>query len=170
MITVVRIFKFIVKGGSVMLHVKMMKPFYTKKEDHLVKFVFAYQYFSILKDDELFHFIPVEGKEIIVNLNTFQVENLSEVFVFQKGNRFIRLPLYQLLLVSDIHMHLQAILQEERNGMLEVHDQSKQEAEEAIQFLEHENYERMIDFALAARDEAMFRELIEQQQHYNGGL
>jgi hypothetical protein len=154
-----------------MLHVKLMKPFYTKKEDHLVRFVFAYQYFSILKDDELFHFIPVEGKEIVVNLNTFQVENLSEVFVFQKGNRFIRLPLYQLLLVSDIHMHLQAILQEEREGLLEVNDQAKQEAEEAIQFLEQENFNRMIDHALNLHDEAMFNDLLRQQkQQLNGGL
>lgn len=151
-----------------MLHVKLMKPFYTKKEDHLVKFVFAYQYFSIMKDDELFHFIPVEGKEIVVNLNTFQVENLSEVFVFQKGNRFIRLPLYQLLLVSDIHTHLQAILQEERAGLLEVNGQAKQEAEEAIHFLEQENFNRMIDYALSERNEEMFHHLLEE--HQNGGL
>lgn len=151
-----------------MLHVKMMKPFYTKKEDHLVRFVFAYQYFSIMKDDELFHFIPVEGKEIVVNINTFQVENLSEVFVFQKGNRFIRLPLYQLLLVSDIHMHLQAILQEERAGTVDVNDEIKGEALEAIEFLEQENFHRMIDYALAARNEMMFHDLIEQQ--HNGGL
>lgn len=151
-----------------MLHVKMMKPFYTKKEDHLVRFVFAYQYFSIMKDDELFHFIPVEGKEIVVNINTFQVENLSEVFVFQKGNRFIRLPLYQLLLVSDIHMHLQTILQEERAGAADVNDEIKGEALEAIEFLEQENFHRMIDYALAARDEMMFHDLLEQQ--HNGGL
>lgn len=150
-----------------MLHVKLMKPFYTKKEDHLVKFVFAYQYFSIMKDDELFHFIPVEGKEIVVNLNTFQVENLSEVFVFQKGNRFIRLPLYQLLLVSDIHMHLQMILQEEKSEAVEVHDQVKSEALDAIEFLERENFDRMIDHALSARDEMMFNDLISQQ--HNGG-
>lgn len=146
-----------------MLQVKLMKPFYTKKEGHLVKFVFAYQYFSILKDDELFHFIPVEGKEIIVNLNTLQVENLSEVFVFQKGNRFIRLPLYQLLLVSDIHTHLQTILQEERAGLLEVNDQAREEADEAIQFLEKENYGRLIDYALETNDKEMFYKLLEQQ-------
>lgn len=151
-----------------MLQVKLLKPFYTKREGHLIKFVFAYQYFSILKDNELFHFIPVEGKEIVVNTNTYQVENLSEVFVFQKGNRFIRLPLYQLLLVSDIHMHLQMILNEEKTELLEVHDQSKAEAIDAIQFLEKENFDRMIDYALAARDEAMFHELLEQQ--HTGGF
>ncbi|RNF39996.1 transcriptional regulator [Planococcus salinus] len=157
-----------------MLQVKLLKPFYTKREGHLIKFVFAYQYFSILKDNELFHFIPVEGKEIVINTNTFQVENLSEVFVFQKGNRFIRLPLYQLLLVSDIHMHLQAILQEEKTELLEVHEQSRADAIDAIQFLEKENIDRMIDYALSERNEAMFHELLEQQhlleQQQTGGF
>lgn len=146
-----------------MLHVKMMKPFYTKREGNLIKFVFAYQYFSILKDDEVFHFIPVEGKEIVVNLDTFQVENLSEVFVFQKGNRFIRLPLYQLLLVSDIHMHLQTILKEEKMEMLDVQDQSREEAVQAIEFLEKENFNRMVDYALEQHDEEMFNSLFETQ-------
>lgn len=146
-----------------MLYVKLMKPFYTKREENLVRFVFAYQYFSLLKDDELFHFVPVEGKEIIVNMNTFQVENLSEVFVFQKGNRFIRLPLYQLLLISDIHLHLQAILQGEKAVSSEVAEQTRQEAAEAIELLEKENYERMIDYALEARDEAMFFALLARQ-------
>jgi hypothetical protein len=146
-----------------MLHVKMMKPFYTKREGNLIKFVFAYQYFSILKDDEVFHFIPVEGKEIVVNLDTFQVENLSEVFVFQKGNRFIRLPLYQLLLVSDIHMHLQTILKEEKMEMLDVQDQSREEAVQAIEFLEKENFNRMVDYALEQNDEEMFNSLFETQ-------
>ncbi|MBT2583776.1 transcriptional regulator [Planococcus sp. ISL-109] len=155
-----------------MLHVKLMKPFYTKREGHRIKFVFAYQYFSIVKDDEVFHFIPVEGKEIIVNLNTFQVENLSEVFVFQKGNRFIRLPLYQLLLVSDIHTHLQSILKEERAELIEVNEQTKKEATEAIQFLEQENFNRMIDQALAAGDKELFEKLLSQQKQLldDGGL
>jgi len=142
-----------------MLHVQLMKPFYSKREGQKMKLVFAYQYFSILKDDDLFHFIPVEGKEIIVNMNTYQVENLSEVFVFQKGNRFIRLPLYQLLLVSDIHMHLQTILQhgeEDSEPTTEV----KKEASEFITLLEEANRSRMIDYALKMRDESLFNRLI----------
>lgn len=144
-----------------MLHVQLMKPFYSKLEGQKMKLVFAYQYFSIKKDDELFHFIPVEGKEIIVNMNTYQVENLSEVFVFQKGNRFIRLPLYQLLLVSDIHMHLQTILKhgEEDNG--EITSDVKEEAKEFISLLEEANRSRMIDYALLMRDESLFNRLID---------
>lgn len=144
-----------------MLHVQLMKPFYTKQEGQTMKLVFAYQYFSIRKDEELFHFIPVEGKEIIVNLNTYQVENLSEVFVFQKGNRFIRLPLYQLLLVSDIHIHLQTILQHGKIEDSEIMSDVLEEAGEAIHSLEEGYRDRMIDYALANRDEGLFQKLIQ---------
>ena len=144
-----------------MILVQLMKPFYTKYEGNSIKMVFAYQYFSIRKDDELFHFIPVEGKEIILNAQTLQVENLSEVFVFQKGNRFIRLPLYQLLLVSDIHTHLQTILEEA--NQIDTQEDSIEGTEEVIKLLEEQNLERMFDFALTMRDEELFYKL----QQYN---
>jgi len=140
-----------------MILVQLMKPFYTKYEGNSIKMVFAYQYFSIRKDDELFHFIPVEGKEIILNAQTLQVENLSEVFVFQKGNRFIRLPLYQLLLVSDIHSHLKTILEEA--NQIDTKEVSIEGTEGIIQLLEQQNRERMIDFALETRDEELFNQL-----------
>lgn len=145
----------------IMLKIRRIEPFYTKRDGDRLKLVFAYQYFSILKDEELFHFIPVEGKEIIINLNTLQIENLSDVFVFQKGSRFIRLPLYQLLLVSNIHDHLQVILSD-----LELEDETKkvytaasQEVTELLENLEEENRLRMIDFALENRDEKLFNDL-----------
>lgn len=146
-----------------MLLVQIMKPFYTKFEGNSIKMVFANQYFSIRKDDELFHFIPVEGKEIILNAQTLQVENLSEVFVFQKGNRFLRLPLYQLLLVSDIHIHLQTILEEANQGDTE--EVSIEGTEEIIELLEQQNLERMIDFALTTRDESLFNKLLKYKEN-----
>lgn len=158
-IVVIRIFR-LNQGGITMLHVQLMKPFYSKLEGQKMKLVFAYQYFSIKKDDELFHFIPVEGKEIIVNMTTYQVENLSEVFVFQKGNRFIRLPLYQLLLVSDIHTHLQTILQHGEPEDREPGSDVKAEADEFISLLEEVNHSRMIDYALQTRDENLFNRLL----------
>lgn len=149
-----------------MLLVQLMKPFYTKIEENRIKLVFAYQYFSIRKDDELFHFIPVEGKEIIVNSQTLQVENLSDVFVFQKGNRFIRLPLYQLLLVSDIHVHLQSIIEaSDQIGSSSIHAEG---SEEIIQELEQQNYERMIDYALLHKNATLFNEL-QKYKEFNGG-
>src|SRR5690606_30233811 len=156
-----------------MLHVKLMKPFYTKKEDHLIKFVFAYQYFSIMKDDELFHFIPVEGKEIVVNLNTFQVENLSEVFVFQRGNRFVRLPLYQLLLVSNVHEYLMPIIENVSSNVTPLKNETPPEFDEEVEgivrALEENNLSRLIDEALESRDEALFHNLIAEKERLTGG-
>ncbi|MEI4768872.1 transcriptional regulator [Psychrobacillus sp. FJAT-51614] len=150
-----------------MLLVQLMKPFYTKHEAGRIKLVFAYQYFSIRKEEELFHFIPVEGKEIIVNATSMQVENLAEVFVFQKGNRFIRLPLYQLLLVSDIHIHLLSIIEATNKDSAST---TIAGAEEIIQQLEQENYERMIDYSLLHRNEALFHEIQEIKNIDGGGF
>ncbi|MER1998733.1 MAG: IDEAL domain-containing protein [Lysinibacillus sp.] len=156
-----------------MITVQFMKPFYTKVSGSKLRLVFAYQYFSIIKDDEVYHFIPIEGKEMIVNLNTMQVENLSEVFVFQRGNRFIRLPLYQLMLVSNVHEYLKPILEdtavdEKFDGALE---EAPMEAEivELIFSLEEANLTRLIDNALEERNEELFYDLMTQLDKLNGG-
>jgi hypothetical protein len=137
-----------------------MEPFYTKKEGNRLKLVFAYQYFSITKEDELYHFVPVEGKEIIINLNNLQIENLSEVFVFQKGSRFIRLPLYQLLTISNIHDHLELIYDSlelsKEKGKTEQFTSTNKEVVDLITQLEKDNKLRLIDQALAVRDENLF--------------
>ena len=154
-----------------MIHVQYMKPFYTKVTGSKLRLVFAYQYFSIMKEDEAFHFIPIEGKEIVVNLNTMQVENLSEVFVFQRGNRFIRLPLYQLLLVSNVHDHLMPLLENAASNVPKQSMESEnfdKETLEVIHFLEKENLLRLIDNALLERDEAAFYSLLSKQQKLNG--
>lgn len=154
-----------------MIHVQFMKPFYTKVTGDQLRLVFAYQYFSILKDDEIFHFIPIEGKEMIVNLQTMQVENLSEVFVFQKGNRFIRLPLYQLLLISNVHDHLVPILESSAPQVEEIEPKSEErtELDDIITQLERENIVRLIDEALAQNDKASFERLAEQLKLLDGG-
>ena len=149
-----------------------MKPFYTKVSGTKLRLVFAYQYFSIMKDEEIYHFIPIEGKEMIVNLNTMQVENLSEVFVFQRGNRFIRLPLYQLLLVSNVHEHLMPILESSAVNVQPVKVEMNEIDEgilSLIQSLEEENLSRLIDDALADRNEALFYDLMLRKEKLNGG-
>lgn len=154
-----------------MIHVQFMKPFYTKVTGNQLRLVFAYQYFSILKDDEIFHFIPIEGKEMIVNLQTMQVENLSEVFVFQKGNRFIRLPLYQLLLISNVHEHLVPILENSAPQVEEVETKQAErtEVDDIILELERDNIARLIDESLARNDKEGFQRLVEQLKTLDGG-
>lgn len=149
-----------------MLTIQRITPFLTKQEDFRLRLVFAYQYFSIVKGDDLFHFIPMEGKEIIVNMKSLQVENLGEIFVFQRGNRYLRLPLYQLLLISDLHEHLHAILKGgiDMNIQVEVPENVVAEALEMIEVLEEQNRMRMIDHALETDNVELFNLLTEGMQ------
>lgn len=144
-----------------MLQIRRIEPFYTKRVGNQLKLVFAYQYFSVLKDDELFNFIPVEGKEIIINLKNLQIENLSDVFVFQRGSRFIRLPLYQLLLVSNIHDHLQKILAGMQIDVIQnkLSVEARSEYADLLEELEEVNRQYLIDVALETRNEQLFNDL-----------
>ena len=144
-----------------MLSVQRMTPFFTSQEDFRLRLVFAYQYFSIIKGGEVYQFVPSEGKEIVVNIKSLQVENLGEVFVFQRGNRFIRLPLYQLLLISDLHLHLSSILEGTLNLQLEIPEVVILEAEELIKEIESNNRLRMIDYALETNNRTLFTQLTE---------
>lgn len=155
-----------------MMQVQYMKPFYTKITGDKLRLVFAYQYFSILKENEIFHFIPIEGKEMIINLNTQQIENLSEVFVFQKGNRFIRLPLYQLLLITNVHEHLAPILENAtpKPQLPLVSSVTVGEVDQLVTELEQKNYDYLIDQALLDNDKVLFFELLQQKNHQLGGF
>ena len=149
-----------------MLSVQRMTPFYTSQEEFQLRLVFAYQYFSIIKGGDVFQFIPSEGKEIVINTKSLQVENLGEVFVFQRGSRFIRLPLYQLLLISDLHIHLTTILEGTMGLETEVETSEvvALEAVSIIEQLEADNKLRMIDYALETDNIDMFNELTEGLQ------
>lgn len=155
-----------------MMQVQYMKPFYTKVTGDKLRLVFAYQYFSILKENEIFHFIPIEGKEMIINMKTQQIENLSEVFVFQKGNRFIRLPLYQLLLITNVHEHLAPILESAtpKQQIPMVSTVTVGEIDQLIAELEEKNLDHLIDRALLENDKELFFELLQQKSHQLGGF
>lgn len=155
-----------------MMQVQYMKPFYTKITGDKLRLVFAYQYFSILKENEIFHFIPIEGKEMIINLNTQQIENISEVFVFQKGNRFIRLPLYQLLLITNVHDHLAPILESAtpKPQLPLVSSVTVGEVDQLITELEQKNIDYLIDQALLDHNKDLFFELLQQKNDQLGGF
>ncbi|MGC7929772.1 transcriptional regulator [Lysinibacillus sp. VIII_CA] len=154
-----------------MMQVQYMKPFYTKITGDKLRLVFAYQYFSILKENEIFHFIPIEGKEMIINMKTQQIENLSEVFVFQKGNRFIRLPLYQLLLITNVHDHLAPILESATPKQLPlVSTVTLGEIDQLIAEIENRNLDYLIDQALLENNKSLFFNLLQQKNHQLGGF
>ncbi|MEW9502292.1 IDEAL domain-containing protein [Jeotgalibacillus marinus] len=143
-----------------MLNIKMMKPFYTLQEGNDLKLVFAYQYFSIIKENEVYQFIPVESNEIRINIQTTQIENLTDIFVFQRGTKIFRVRLFQLLQISDLLDHLQSItsfhVQDVKSG-----DNSEKSSQEVLHF-EKENLHRLIDKALLEGDREQFMSLTEQ--------
>lgn len=143
-----------------LLTVKMMKPFYTLQEGHELKLVFAYQYFSVMKDQEVYHFIPVESNEIRINLKTKQVENLTDIFVFQRGTRIFRIPLFQLLQISDLVDHLKSVSQFYVEQMLA--DEEEQYMNKEIDQLEMQNLYRLIDKALSEGDRDLFMVLTDR--------
>jgi len=143
-----------------MLNIKMMKPFYTLQEGNDLKLVFAYQYFSVLKGDEVYQFIPVESNEIRINLETKQIENLTDIFVFQRGTRIFRVPLFQLLQISDLLDHLKSITSFYVQQVRE--EEEEMALNEEIYMLEKQNLHRLIDKALSDGDRDRFMELTDQ--------
>lgn len=141
-----------------LIAIQYLKPFFTKVSGKNLRLVFAYQYLSISKEDMLYHFVPLEGKEILINLQTRQIENLTEVFVFQNGNRFIRMPLYQFALVSNAMNLIEPYIDKEtvnETSPTEFNEITNGEVEEII-------IRSLIDRALDIGDERLFMELTEQ--------
>lgn len=136
-----------------MIRVQSLTPLYTKITGSKMSLVFAYQQLSLVKENELFHFIPLDGKEMIVDLNTYKIDNVSDVFVFQKGHRFIRIPLSKLLHASNIYDHLLPIIKEKM-----ANDDSESVA--IIRTLEQQNAQRLIDRALDERDASKFHNIL----------
>src|SRR5690606_40154579 len=62
-------------GGGRMVTVKMLKPYYIKLNSEYIRIILAYQYFSLLIDNKLYHFVPIEGREILINRKTRKVVN-----------------------------------------------------------------------------------------------
>lgn len=140
-----------IRGGNV-ITVKMLKPYYVKEDQDCIRLVLAYQYFSILLDDKVYHFVPLESKEIKINRKTKKPENVSDYFVFQKGTKYSRIALSDLIKLPDFLTHLHSIvhpylLSEPVSEPLE-----REEEKKVIEQLELENAKRLIDVALDNRN------------------
>lgn len=147
-----------------MIEVQYMEPFYTNVAGDKLRLVFTHKCFAITKEGELYQFIPIEGKEIIVNMDTGQIENLSEIFVFhQRHNRFIRIPLFQLMLVSNMHEHLVSILEKCSPRKSETSKVQLEDVSALIRELEQQNYSYLIDQALLDNDKELFYELVRRK-------
>src|SRR5690625_7902875 len=87
----------------------MLKPYYIKANAQHVRVVLAYQYFSVLINQDVYQFIPIEAKEIRLNRNSKKVENISARFAFQKGKKIVYMSMTELISLPDFIDQLHTI-------------------------------------------------------------
>ena len=80
-----------------MVTVKMLKPYYVKTEEKYIRIILAYQYFSIIMNKKVYQFIPVKSTEVRINRKTKKIENVDDVFAFQKGKEVLTISMSQLI-------------------------------------------------------------------------
>jgi uncharacterized protein YpiB (UPF0302 family) len=143
-----------------MVTVKMLKPYYIKADADYVRVILAYQYFSVIINQQVYQFIPVEAKEIRIDRKTRKVKNLEAKFAFQKGKEVVYVSMSELISLPDFLEQLHAIA--EPYYKKDVMDQSDAENENVVIIaeLERMNLKRLIDKALDDRDEESFNQLI----------
>ncbi|MFS0674178.1 IDEAL domain-containing protein [Ornithinibacillus sp. 179-J 7C1 HS] len=143
-----------------MISVKMLKPYYIKADDQYVRIILAYQYFSVMINNNVYQFIPIEAKEIRINRRTRKVENVGSRFAFQKGKEIIYMTMTELITLPEFLTQLHNIAKPYYD---EIHGLDEMETEHRLIMdeLEKLNLKRLIDKALDERDEKTFRELVE---------
>lgn len=145
-----------------MLQVQYMQPILTTRTHTTLRFVFAYEHFIIRQHDQLFHFVPMEAKEMIINLHDMQIQNMTDIFVFCNDTQMIRLPLFQLMLISNIQQYLHVII--EKSKATPKHHQRKINVDALLNELEAENTNRLIDYALDTHNKTLFQQLVNKTQ------
>lgn len=139
-----------------MQSVKLLKPYYIKLSVSEIRIILAYQYFSLLINNEVFHFIPTEGKEIRVNRTNGEINNLTEKFAFKRGDKTIYMTMEKLISLKGFMNQLDEITAPYFVGK----DVDRVVlSNELIQKLEQDNIYRMIDHALDTRDKEAFEKL-----------
>lgn len=123
-----------------------------KEDEQYVHVVFAYQYFSLIKDDKVYQFVPLEAREIKVNRHSHCIENFNDIFVFQRGREYHNVPLSELAKMEDFMKQLYSLI----DHYLIKPTLEEEEIESLIDMLERENINRLIDRALDEKDREAF--------------
>lgn len=146
-----------------MVTVKTLKPYYIKVDSRAIRVILAYRHFSVLINDELYQFIPIEAKEIRINRKTRRIENIGARFAFQKDKDIIYIAMTKLVSLPDFLLQLYTIVESylaEEKDQLEQVDIIDENVSILIQQLEKQNIKRLIDYSLDNRDEEAFNKLV----------
>lgn len=148
-----------------MVTVKLLKPYYIKMNTEYIRIILAYQYFSLFINKKVYHFVPIEGQEILINRKTKQVVNTETKFAFQKGKDIIYLTVKKLTSLVDFMDQLDEIIKPYYEKSLVVQNQKQEEklneqTELMIKEMEVRNIKRLIDKSLDEKDIQSFQELV----------
>jgi len=146
-----------------MVTVKMLKPYYIKMNSEYIKIILAYQYFTLLIDKKLYHFVPIEGREILINRKTKKVVNTETKFAFQKNKEIIYITMKKLTSLVDFMDQLGEIIKPYYENPLAVYENDStlsDSTNKLIRQLESDNVKRLIDKSLDDRDADTFNELV----------
>lgn len=146
-----------------MVTVKLLKPYYIKSDANYVHIKLAYQYFSLLINKQLYHFVPIEANEIKIDRQTKKIVNTNAKFAFQKGKDVIVIMMTELVSLPDFVIQLAVIVEsfnESTNYSKKV--ELKEESKEIIEQLELQNLKKLIDKALDERNKRLFYELVKK--------
>lgn len=143
-----------------MLNIKMLKPYYVKEDKRFIRVVLAYQYFSLFIDQELYQFVPMESREIIIDRRRKRVHNVFDIFVFQRGKKIVYVSVADLLAIPEFMTHLDSIVSPYYDDDEQLEGQENmEEAKEIIVELEKENLRRLIDRSIDEQDRESFEVL-----------
>ncbi|MEJ8777411.1 IDEAL domain-containing protein [Pseudogracilibacillus sp. ICA-222130] len=146
-----------------MVTVKLLKPYYIKMNSEYIRVILAYQYFSLIINKKVYHFIPIEGQEILVNRKTKQVVNTETKFAFQNGKDIVYLTMKKLTTLEDFMNQLDDIIKPYYDKKMEKQKKYEEKIDDQtssiIKQLEKQNIIRLIDKALDEKDEKMFQYL-----------
>lgn len=146
-----------------MVTVKLLKPYYIKMNSEYIRIILAYQYFSLFINKKVYHFVPIEGQEILINRKTKQVVNTETKFAFQKGKEIIYITMKKLTSLVDFMDQLEEIIKPYYEKSLDVQKQENElneQTELMIKELEVQNIKRLIDKSLDERDIHTFNTLV----------
>lgn len=143
-----------------MVSVKLLKPYFIKMNTEFIRIILAYQYFTILIDNKVYHFIPIEGHEILINRKTQRVVNTDTKFAFQNGDKVIYLTIKKLTTLKDFMYVVASIIKPYEINVETSKLSVKDETNILVQSLEKANILRLIDESLDQRNEKQFNDLL----------
>lgn len=137
-----------------MLQIHNFSVFYVHKKKDILKIVFDKQ-FSIKKNTDIFFLTPFLSNEIVINVDSLQIQNEKQEFLLQAKDKGIRISVEELIEKSDIYLYLRNLIHRKNIELLKELELN-QEIESLVVSLEQQNKYYLVDLALDKRDEGLF--------------